>query len=560
MRALRRNTEISYDSTPVLSPPISTARYNCMAEILQVGVMFIAATVMVFWSHITWPVRRPRNCHTVTLPPWRMNLGVPVKPLIFGALLPASTLFGHGAALAQTAVPSVVIDLTGQAAPHAPGRPYMPRNLPDRVILTPGADPATAMAVSWRTDMDQGTTEAEIAELLPAPNFGLRARAVAGISRATTSENGPARYHHVRFTGLSSDTAYAYRVRGAAGWSEWHQFRTAKTAAAPFTFLYMGDTQNSILDIGSLAWRRAITQASNPALMLHAGDLVSSRDDMVHDDEWGEWSAAGGWALATIPQVPAIGNHEYVDVKQPDGSETRRLGPHWPVMFALPDNGAPGVEATTWMTQWQGVRFIMLDGTSAIDLGTLDAQTQWLEAQLKASTARWNVVLLHQPIFTCARPNDTPMLKQAWVPIFERYRVDLVLQGHDHCYSRLTAAEGREASAKARKRGAAQGPVYMVSVAGSKMYALNDRSDSQPDRVAEDTSLFQVVDVGADRLTLKAFLNTGILYDGFTLERGRNGRNRLKELPASLPTVRRCQREGAGRTGPDGLPCTSRLR
>jgi hypothetical protein len=485
--------------------------------------------------------------------------------LIWGAAVAA--LFAPPAA-AQLAVPAVVVDLTGEKAPARPGRPFAARNLPDRIVLTPGADPATAMAVSWRTDMAQGMTEAELAELMPAPNFGLRARAVSGLSRATTSENGEARYHQARFEGLKPDTAYAYRVKGAAGWSEWHQFRTAAAEARPFRFLYFGDTQNRILDIGSLAWRRAFLQAGSPVLALHAGDLVASRDDLVHDDEWGEWTAAGGWALATVPQLPAAGNHEYVDVPLPGGRETRRLAPHWPLLFALPPNGAPGVEATTFVVDWQDVRFIVLDGTSALDLGTLAAQTRWLDQRLAESRARWKIVLFHQPIFTCARPGDTPPLKKAWVPILEKHGVDLVLQGHDHCYSRLTAADGRDAGARRRAAGGAQGPVYLVSVAGAKMYGLNDRSGTQPDRVGEDSSLFQVVDVEADRLKVRAHLNTGILYDGFDLVRGTDGRNRLEELPTNLPTVRRCSGPPQAvdapmppdRKGPDGLPCTAETK
>jgi acid phosphatase type 7 len=467
-------------------------------------------------------------------------------------------------AQASDATATKVIDLRGDRAPAAPGSPYAARNLPDRITLVPGADPTTAMAVSWRTDMAAAQTLSEIAELVPSPNFGLRARPVSGENAATISENGTARYHNVRFTGLKPDTAYAYRLRGSAGFSEWHQFRTAKVGDAPFRLIYMGDTQNRILDIGSIGWRRALLQAGNPALMLHAGDLVASRDDMVHDDEWGEWTATGGWALATIPQLPAPGNHEYVDVMNPDGSESRKLGPHWPLMFALPDNGAPSAKATTYFTDYQGVRFIIMDGTSALDHNTIANQTQWLEQKLSEAPGNWKVVLFHQPIFTCARPRDTPALKAAWKPLFEKYKVDLVLQGHDHCYGRLTSEAGRDAGREARAGGALQGPVYMVSVAGAKMYGLNDRADQQPDRVAENTSLFQTIDIAAKRLSLRAFLSTGVLYDGFDLIKAEGG-NRLEELSADVPTVRRCTGPVQAidapmppdRIGPDGLPCVA---
>jgi len=73
---------------------------------------------------------------------------------------------------------------------------------------------------------------------------------------------------------------------------------------------------------------------------------------------------------------------------------------------------------------------------------------------LASSKADWNVVLFHQPIFTCARLDDMSALKAAWKPAFEKRKVDLVLQGHGHCYSRLTTEAGRDARIAARHSGA----------------------------------------------------------------------------------------------------------
>ena len=61
-------------------------------------------------------------------------------------------------------------------------------------------------------------------------------------------------YHSVEFSELKPDTLYAYRVGSGDRWSEWIQFRTAKAEAAPFSFLYFGDAQNSILSF----WSRII--------------------------------------------------------------------------------------------------------------------------------------------------------------------------------------------------------------------------------------------------------------------------------------------------------------
>lgn len=443
--------------------------------------------------------------------------------------------------------------LAAQPVPHSPGQPYAARNLPDRIVLTPGADPVSEMAVTWRTDSGQASAEAQIAPAIDGPSLEARAKLVTGTSSAIITQNGQARYHQARFTGLKPDTAYVYRVRGTAGWSEWLQFRTAAAGFKPFTFLYFGDTQNNILSIASRVIRQAFHATASPALVVHAGDLVAQRDDKVHDDEWGEWTQAGGYNYSIVPQVPATGNHEYIDKPGPDGQDHYQLGPHWTRQFALPGNGAEGVQATTYYVDFQGVRFIVLDGTSALDLGTIDSQTRWLDATLAASKAKWNVVAFHQPIFTCARPSDTEKLKAAWKPVFEAHGVDLVLQGHDHCYSRLTAEGGKAVSAKARAAGAPQGPVYLVSVTGSKMYALNDRAATQPDRVAEDTELYQAVRVEADRLLFRTYTASGRLYDGFDLVREGDAK-KLIEIPEAQGAVRRC----TGTLGPDDLPCSAR--
>lgn len=456
------------------------------------------------------------------------------------------------ALLALLAAPAAAQEAT-PPIPRTPGTPYAPRSIPDRIVLTAGADPSREMAVAFRTDRAQASAEAQIALAVDGPTLEREARTLAGTTRAIDSANGSANYHQVRFSGLTPDRVYAYRVKGAAGWSEWFQFRTAAPAFRPFRFLYLGDTQNGILTYASRVIRQGFS-AGAIALTVHAGDLAAQRDDLDHDDEWGEWTQAGGYNYAQVPQLPATGNHEYVDTTLPDGRESRKLGPYWPLQFALPANGVDPVKPTTYYVDYQGVRFIILDGTAALDLGALDAQTRWLDATLAASRAKWNVVLFHQPIFTCARPNDTEVLKAAWKPVFERRRVDLVLQGHDHCYSRLTAEAGRAAGKAARSRGATQGPVYLVSVTGSKMYALNDRARTQPDRIAEATELFQIVDVAETRLSFRTYTASGALYDGFELERRADGRNRLIDLPGALPPERTCR----GAIGPDGGACVAR--
>lgn len=443
---------------------------------------------------------------------------------------------------------------------HAAGGRWVGHGWPERIVLSPGADPAREMAVAWRTDDRQTDAMAEIALDIDGPLLGYRSTAVTGTSQATTNENGPARHHQVRFTGLTPGARYVYRVKGADAWSEWLPFTTARTEAASFRFLYFGDTQNDILEIGSRVIRSAFQAAGPVALAVHTGDQVAQRETKAHDDEYGEWTLAGGAAFAMIPQAVAAGNHEYQDATAPDGSETRVLGPLWQLHYALPRNGDQRTAETTYRFDYQGVRFVVLDGTSAIDLGTLDSQTIWLEqafaAPPVAAPIRWMVVVLHQPIYTCARPASTEPLHTAWRDLFMRHQVDLVLQGHDHCYGRVSHPDGVVASRVMSQVGRPVGPVYVTSVVGSKMYGLNDRADTEPVRAAENTELYQIVDVADDRITFRAFTATGGLYDAFALVRGRDGLNRLEEAGKPLLSVRRCD----GALGPDDRPCTAEIK
>jgi hypothetical protein len=72
-----------------------------------------------------------------------------------------------------------------------------------------------------------------------------------------------------------------------------------------------------------------------------------------------------------------------------------------------------------------------------------------------------------------------------------------VLQEHDHCYARVSDPKRAAASTGATQP--LEGPVYIVSVVGAKMYRVNAIAHQRADRVAEDTELYQVIDVEAER-------------------------------------------------------------
>jgi acid phosphatase type 7 len=416
---------------------------------------------------------------------------------------------------------------------------YRPSLLPDRIILTWSDNPATTQAVTWRTSPEAGGPVAEITEARPGPDLEKNAQRVAGNSQPLTTDLGTAHYHSVQFDGLTPNTKYAYRVGDGTNWSEWFQFRTASEEPEPFSFIYFGDAQNDIRSMWSRVIREAFTDAPKARFLLHAGDLINRAEA---DAEWGEWFAAGHWLNAMIPSIAAPGNHEYTR----DSDRRPRVSHHWRPQFAFPDHGPEGLEETCYTLVYQGVRIIVLDSNQK-----LDQQAEWLEEILESNTCRWVICSFHHPVFSTGKDRDNPELRTAWKPIFDKHRVDLVLQGHDHTYGR-TGLETPRAPAVATRNVATgvtasdmhSGTVYVVSVSGPKMYNLQPHPFMV--RTAEQMQLYQIIHVHGDTLRYEARTADGKPYDGFTLQKRADQPNELiEQVPDTTQQSRSTEEEAA---------------
>jgi Purple acid Phosphatase, N-terminal domain/Calcineurin-like phosphoesterase len=361
----------------------------------------------------------------------------------------------------------------------------------DHIILTWAGNPATTQAVTWRSHVDDPKPVAEIAPAKASPNFVKNARKVMAVTSPVKINGNFIYYHSVNFTGLNPNTLYAYRVGNGDIWSEWFQFRTAGVGIQPFTFLYLGDAQNNISSLWSRTIRAAVLYSPGARFMIHSGDLVHHKNDAR---EWDEWFNAGDWIFASLPSLPATGNHEY---KKKSGGR-RTLSRFWQPQFMLPENNIPGLEETYYHLDYQGTRFVVLNSNKNIEL-----QARWLEGVLGSNPNLWTVVVNHHPVYSSVRGRDNKTVRRLWQPLFQKYKVDLVLQGHDHVYSR-GHGPGRET-----------GPVYVTSVSGPKMYKLS-RAEWM-DRAGGNMQLFQVISISRTVLNFKSITVTGEVYDAFDL-------------------------------------------
>ena len=410
-----------------------------------------------------------------------------------------------------------------------PADTYRPTAMPDRIVLTWTGNPCTTQAVTWRTSTEVKIGLGEITEADASPHFPAKAVRTEAQTQVLVTDINEAHFHTIQWRGLKPATKYAYRVGDGANWSEWFHFSTASDKPEAFSFIYFGDAQNDVRSMWSRVIREAYSDAPKAKFMIHAGDLINNAEK---DAEWGEWFGAGGWLNAMIPSVPVPGNHEMAKV-----DKNNRLSHHWRPQFALPTHGPDGLDETCFTFEYQNVRFIGLNSNEEIP-----AQTEWLERVLATNKSQWTICTFHHPIFSTGKDRDNPQLRAAWKPLFDKYKVDLVLQGHDHTYGRtglevpsnpqvakVLRATGDNVPTGVQAIEPQTGTVYVVSVSGPKMYS-NTRYEFMK-RLAEDTQLYQLIHVDGDSLRFEARTAVGDLYDAFVLKKQPGQINVLEEIP-----------------------------
>ena len=404
--------------------------------------------------------------------------------------------------------------------------PYIPLRIPDRVNLSVTADPSTSAAVTWRTSTEVKEAFAEIVQadanplsINKAKRLTARTEALAtndGRYKDLTWEGMTAAYHSIVFQNLEPNTVYSYRVGSGANWSEWFQFRTTSNRNDEFSFLYFGDAQTEMLSMWSKVIRQAYAQAPDAKLMLHAGDLINRS---TRDEEWGEWFEAGSFIHATVRNMPSPGNHDYGR-----DNEAEQISPFWRAQFTLPENGPGGLEESCYFTDIQGVRFISLDAYPVEDLGLyIQSQKEWRDRILKHNPNIWTSVVSHYPIFSAKATRDNKIMRETFKPLFDKYKVDLVLQGHDHAYTRgmknIPMEDGES------------GTMYVVSVSGPKMSDSGMEKQIWMDKLEVYTQLYHVVTVNEEKLQYRAYTVVGDLFDAFNLIKRPGKVNQVVEFP-----------------------------
>jgi predicted MPP superfamily phosphohydrolase len=389
---------------------------------------------------------------------------------------------------------------------------------PERIILTWDSDPATTQAVTWRTCKPCDNSIAQIVPAASNPDFDKMPDSVKATSQPVRREDGSMVYYHsVSFHKLAPSTLYAYRVGDGIAFSEWNHFKTADVRLKPFKFIYFGDEQNDIKMKCSRVIRQAYSMAPDARFIIHAGDMVSTPDC---DEQWEEWFDTAGWVFRTVPNIPIVGNHEYL-IDMPDRTHKTftNISRFWQAQFTLPLNGPADLKEIVYYLDYEGVRFIALSGSKQ-----LDEQSTWLEPVLANNPNRWTIVVIHQPVFSTAKDRDRHEIQTAFENLFDKYKVDLVLQGHDHTYARSHKVFGGEVVGDNHS-----GTVYCTSVTGPKQYSWNPLHEKLMAKFGTDAQLFQIITIEANMLSYQSISATGQLFDSFQIQKDDDGLSKLVE-------------------------------
>jgi hypothetical protein len=338
-----------------------------------------------------------------------------------------AVLGGAGAAAAATTIGSPMLWVPpAAAATRATG-----------VHLMFGRKPEHQMAVSWSTPASVKKPRLELGR---DKSYGLTLQPDSRGSKDVGSV-----YHHVDLRDLRQGTRYFYRITHAGGPPVTGSFRTAPRKNKPFRFATFGDMGVN----AAAAAHVALINRMRPKFAFVVGDLCYADsagglgvagEDAQDFRIWDRWLDQIQPSAARVPWMTTVGNHE---MEEGNGE----LGYNGYLdRFSLPGNGVKGAPVTYSYT-YGNVAFIALDGNDAsfeIDrnrdyLGS--AQDMWLVRKLarfrRDPDIDFIVVGFHNCMYcTNLVHGSDDGNRSRWEPIFDRFSVDLVVNGHNHCYER----------------------------------------------------------------------------------------------------------------------------
>ncbi len=203
-----------------------------------------------------------------------------------------------------------------------------------------------------------------------------------------------------------------------------------------------------------------------------------------------------GGNLLTNAFFPSLGDHDYSD----GGGLNEYLN-----YFTLPGTG---IETTGTSGNEEYYDFVQgpvhFFAVNSSDPLTFSAQRTWLEQQLRASTAPWQVVYFHHAAYSSSANHGSDITMQ-WP--FASWGADAVISAHDHTYERLDI-DGI--------------PYFVNGLGGNDLNSFGTTAAGSQVRYSDDYGAMQV-DASDTTITFRFINVKGTVIDTHIIEPGSNG-------------------------------------
>lgn len=393
-----------------------------------------------------------------------------------------------------------------------------------RELGKPGyADPSRTAAFVWDTDID---TKASKVRMGQSPDA--LTQVYSGFSYALPGKV-PLRIHQAHMCEGAPGTTWYYQVGGGPEgeevWGPVQSFAFAPESGSTETVTIgiSGDAR----DDHDVVWRLVQSRMKDfaPTLQLFTGDSIILPHDFAANDYASFLDAAwkshgdspgGDFALGNHPFLPIGGNHE-------------NLHAQWLANFAFPGDGL--YQGLYYSFDVGPVHIVMIDdGPVSSNMtgrwpGAEEAILSFLEADLAAANQRrdtvpWIVALHHKGALSTSKhgkDSDVKRMQPLLLPLWDKYGVDVVINGHDHNYERSTPATWSGSEPVVMDK-LSEGTTHIVCAgAGATGYSTGDGSQAYSlvrQHYGKDSGyvgLYGFLSATHDELTWKAY---GLKADG----------------------------------------------
>ena len=303
---------------------------------------------------------------------------------------------------------------------------------------------------------------------------------------------------------LDPSTKYMWYATDGITKSRLMTFETASETNSPFTFGFVSDTQvyaetglttyskasNDHL-YGLIEKKLSLDPSIHMNFLVNCGDVVENAGKAVYWDYYWNHEFMQKFAIMNV-----IGNHDFTGLIS-SGTVDGRF---WASQYNYPRNGADCYEETTYYFYYGDCLFIMMSSSGA----ARTAEYTWLENVLKSNTSQYIIVGLHYP---CNQ--DSGDTTKEFIPLFDKYGVDLVLQGHGHSFVLWQNYYNM------RQVNRGEGTTYMEMGSGN---------------YSDGRAIFALITVSETGIRVENYNYDGVLVNNFSLQSKRPATSKIQEM------------------------------